>query len=166
MVASLIQYAKHKDGTYASLLFNLESKKALDEFTTKKLGFNDSGKVDPSSYHCTIIYSRTPVPDAENYKFPTLVHAHGLAYEIFPTKTGDRCLVLKLNCPEAHQLNSAFNKLGATSDYDVYKPHVTICYNYNGPNDISNLPLPPFDIVFDDYEVKPLDVEFVPANKK
>lgn len=163
MIATLQQYARHKDGTYASLLFNLESKQALDVFTSKVLGLED--KIDPATYHCTIIYSRTPVPDAENYNFPPLVHAYATGYEVFPTKQGNNCLVLRLNCPEAHDINKAFNKLGATSDYDEYKPHVTICYDYKGSTDVSNLPVPKFHIVFDEHEVSPLDTEFVPSNK-
>lgn len=163
MVATLQQYARHKDGTYASMLFNKQSKQALDIFTTQNLGLTE--KVDPSTYHCTLIYSRTPVPDAENYKFPSIVHAYATGYEVFPTKVGGNCLVLKLNCPIAHDINKEFNRLGATSDYDVYKPHVTICYDYKGSTEVSDLPAPPFEFVFDGFEVSPLDVDYIPANK-
>lgn len=163
MVVTLKQYVKHKDGTYASMLCSLETKQLLDTFTTQNLGLTD--KIDPSTYHTTLIYSRTPVPETENYEFPSSVHANATGYELFDTKQGNKCLVLKLNCPVAHDINDALNKMGATSDYPSYKPHITICYDYNGKTDISDLPLPNFDIVFDDFEVKPLDDDYVPPNK-
>lgn len=166
MVATLQQYAKHKDGTYASMLFNTASKQALDAFTRSVLNLSDTDKIDPATYHCTLIYSRSPVPDAETLELPALVHAHATGYELFDTKQGNKCLVLKLNCPTAHTINGALNKMGATSDYPEYKPHVTICYDYKGSEDIKDLPVPNFDIVFDDYEVKPLDDNYVPPSAK
>ena len=162
-IASLSQYAKHKDGTYVSLLFDTPTKNLLDVFTSNNLGLTD--KIDPATYHCTLIYSRTPVPSADTIKYPARVIAHAMGWEVFPTKTGDKCLVMRLHCPQALELNAQLNKLGATSDYDVYKPHVTVCYNYTGDDDVSKMPLPQFPICFDDHEVKPLDPLFIPANK-
>lgn len=166
MIATLKQYSKHKDGTYVSLLLNLESKKALDRFTSEQLNLKDDNKVDPATYHCTLIYSRTPVPDAETLEIPKLVYAHVIGYEVFDTKQGNKCLVLRLNCPTAHEINGVLNKMGATSDYNEYKPHITICYDYKGELDLSRLPIPAFDIIFDDHEVKPLDEDYVPPTAK
>lgn len=163
MIATLKQYAKHKDGTYVSMLLSKESKELLDTFTTQNLGLTD--KIDPSTYHTTLIYSRTPVPDAENYEFPSSVNATASEYELFDTKQGNKCLVLKLNCPRAHEINSDLNKMGATSDYSEYKPHITICYDYDGLTEISELPVPSFELVFDDFQILPLDVNYKAPNK-
>jgi len=161
MIATFQQYSKHKDGTYVSALLDDESKQKLDLFTTQNLGLTD--KIDPKEYHCTIIYSRTPVPAAENYEFPTKVYAYATGYELFDTKLGKKCLVLRLQCPAIHDINTDMNKTGATSDYPEYKPHITISYDYSG--EVAELPLPQFEICFDQFEVKPLDIDYVPNNK-
>jgi hypothetical protein len=161
-IATLTQYARHKDGTYVAILMDTISKNLLDVFTTQNLGLTE--KVDPAGYHCTIIYSRTPVPAAETIKYPTKVVAHVMGYDVFTTKDGGKCLVMRLHCPQAFELNAALNKLGATSDYPEYKPHVTISYNYTGDIDPTKLPIPQFPLVFDDHEVSPLDPQFVPGN--
>jgi hypothetical protein len=161
-LATLSQYARHKDGTYVSLLMDKASRDLLDVFTTNNLGLTE--KVHPDSYHCTVIYSRTPVPNAEIIKYPTKVVAHVMGYDVFTTKDGGKCLVMRLHCPQAFSLNLVLNKLGATSDYDEYKPHVTISYNYTGEIDPTQLPIPQFPLVFDDHEVSPLDPQFVPGN--
>jgi hypothetical protein len=161
-LATLSQYARHKDGTYVALLMDTASKKLLDVFTSQNLGLTE--KVDPAGYHCTIIYSKTPVPNAEVIKYPSNAIAHVTGYDIFTTKDDGKCLVMRLHCPQAFDLNLVLSKLGATSDYDLYKPHVTISYNYTGEIDPTQLPIPQFPLTFDDYEVKPLDPAFVPGN--
>mgnify|MGYP003342152213 CR=1 FL=1 len=64
-IATLSQYAKHKDGTYVSMDLSDESRQLLDNFVQMNLGLTE--RVDQSTYHITIIYSRTPVPSAENH---------------------------------------------------------------------------------------------------
>jgi hypothetical protein len=162
-IATLSEYSKHKDGTYASLLCDMTTKQLLDVFTSNNLGLDE--KIDPATYHCTLCYSRTPVPDAERLHIEKPIIAYAKAYEVFPTKTGEKCLVIRLHCPQATAINEKLTKMGATSDYASYKPHLTICYNYTGPDDVTNLPLPQFPIVFDDSEVKPLEVDYIPPNK-
>ena len=66
MIATLRQYAKHKDGTYVSMDLTPESRELLDNYVEMSLGLTE--RVDPSTYHITIIYSRTPVPSAENIR--------------------------------------------------------------------------------------------------
>ena len=62
-VVSLQEWAKHKDGTYVSMDLSQESKELIDHFVEMNLGLTE--RVDKSTYHITIIYSRTPVPSAE-----------------------------------------------------------------------------------------------------
>jgi 2'-5' RNA ligase len=162
-LASLQEFTKHKDGTYAAYQMSKQSQDMLDHFVEMNLGLTE--RIDPSTYHITIIYSRTPVASAEQFKGRIEATATCSGYEVFPTKTGDKCLVMRMDCPSATTMNEHLAKLGATSDYDSYKPHVTICYNYNGPEDVSVLPRPQFPMHFDELEVKPLDPEFIPANK-
>lgn len=162
-IATMKQYMKHKDGTYVAFLMNDESKALLDNFVGMNLGLDE--RIDPNTYHVTVIYSRTPVPDAENIRSGPAT-AKVIGYEVFPTKTADKCLVMRVDCPAALMLNKQLSKMGATSDYIDYKPHITICYNYNGSDDVSELPLPQFNLGFIGFEVKPLDPVYIPANKE
>ena len=159
------QYAKHKDGTYVSMDLTSEYKEMLDNFVHMNLGLEE--RVDPSTYHITIIYSRTPVPSAENY-----IGTEGadtatvVGYEVFPTKTDGKCLVMRVDYPFANLLNKQLTAEGATSDYDTYKPHLTIAYNITQEVDPKTLPLPQFKLRFDRVKVAPLDPQFTPENKK
>ena len=166
-IASLSAYAKHKDGTYVSLEMTQESKDMLDNFVEMNLGLTE--RVDKKTYHITVIYSRTPVPSAEqllhmNTSIP--VEAQPVGYEIFPTKNDGHCLVMRIICPYATRINSQLEREGATSDYDQYKPHITIAYDIKEKVDPNNLPVPQFQLIFDKLNVAPLDPEFTPENAK
>lgn len=166
-IASLSQYAKHKDGTYVALDMSKESKDLLDNFVANNLGLTE--RVDKKTYHITVIYSRTPVPSAEallhvNTSIP--VEAQPVGYEIFPTKNDGYCLVMRIICPYATRINSQLEREGATSDYDQYKPHITIAYDIKEKIEVNSLPVPQFQLIFDKLTVDPLDPQFTPANAK
>jgi 2'-5' RNA ligase len=163
---SLKEYALHKDGTYVALNLSYESMNLLDNFVEMNLGLTE--RVNPSTYHITVIYSRTPVPSAESYKHmnTTLpVTAKATGYEIFPTKNDGKCLVMRIECPYATRLNGELTRIGATSDYAEYKPHMTLAYDMTQEVDPHSLPIPQFELVFDELHVAPLDPLYVPANK-
>lgn len=165
-IATLSQFAKHKDGTYVSLEMSKESRQLLDHFVEMSLGLEE--RVDPSTYHITVIYSRTPVPTAENLLHMNTVlpvEATVTGYEVFPTKNDGKCLVMRVECPYASRLNAQLTKEGATSDYDVYKSHITIAYDMTQEVNTSDLPVPQFRLEFDKLNVAPLDPLFTPANK-
>lgn len=164
-LASLSEYAKHKDGTYVALQMSQESQDLLDNFVANNLGLDE--RVSKNSYHITVIYSRTPVPSAEQYSgYGNGQPARVMGYELFPTKSDGQCLVMRVECPFAELLNKQLTADGATSDYDSYKPHVTIAYNIKQDIDPESLPLPQFSLTFDELHVAPLDPLFVPDNSK
>ena len=166
-LATLMQYAKHKDGTYVSLEMSEESRTLLDNFVQMNIGLTE--RVDPSTYHITVIYSRSPVPSAENLLgMPSSLPVEAIAtgYEVFPTKNDGHCLVMRIVCPYATKLNSQLTKAGATSDYSEYKTHLTIAYDIKDEIDPDSLPIPQFQMVFDKLNVAPLDPEYTPENKK
>lgn len=109
------------------------------------LGLNN---VDPDTYHCTVMFSRAPVPAADDLKRDIEAVGFATGYEVFPTKDGSKCLVLRLQCDEAEKLNHVLTKLGATSDYPTYKAHVTICEQYTGSEAVEELPKPQFPLYF------------------
>lgn len=166
-IASLSQYAKHKDGTYVALEMTQESKDLLDNFVATNLGLTE--RVDKKTYHITVIYSRTPVPSAEallhmNTSLP--VEAQPVSYEVFPTKNDGDCLVMRVICPYATRINSQLAREGATSDYSEYKAHITIAYNLKEKVDPHTLPVPQFQLEFDTLKVEPLDPQYTPENAK
>lgn len=163
-LATLSQYAKHKDGTYVSMDLTDDCRDLLDHFVEMNLGLTE--RVDKSTYHITIIYSRTPVPSAELYsRTESNGHATVSGYEVFPTKNDGKCLVMRLDFPFAVTLNKQLTAEGATSDYDSYKPHMTIAYDMKQEVDPATLPVPQFPLHFTTVKVAPLDPEFVPKNK-
>lgn len=163
-LASLKEYAKHKDGTYVSFELSQQSRELLDNFVEMNLGLTE--RVDKSTYHITIIYSRTPVPDAEKFAGATEATAFVSGYEVFPTKNDGKCLVMRVVCPNASALNTVLGKMGATSDYPEYKPHLTVAYDMSQEVDPLSLPIPKFPLEFDLIKVQPLDPQFTPENKK
>lgn len=166
-LVTLSQYAKHKDGTYVSIEMSEESRKLLDNFVEMNLGLSE--RVDPKTYHITVIYSRTPVPSAEDLlHMPSQLPVEAIAtgYEVFPTKTDGQCLVMRLACPYATRLNSQLSKVGATSDYTEYKAHVTLAYDMSQQINVDSLPIPQFHLEFDRLNVAALDPQFTPENKK
>ena len=166
MLETFKQYAKHKDGTYVSLEMSDESRQLLDHYVEMNLGLTE--RVDPSTFHITVIYSRSPVPSAENLlNMPTMLPVEAMAtgYEVFPTKNDGKCLVMRITCPYATRLNAQLTKEGATSDYSEYKAHVTIAYDMDQEIDPHTLPVPQFQLEFNKLNVEPLNPLFVPENK-
>lgn len=146
------QHQKHQHGTYASLLLSAASSKQLYDHISSL-----TDKVPKEEYHCTVCYSRNPVPEVENLKPDLPITAQALKYEVFPTKNGKHVLVLRIKSPELKALNQEVTDLGATSDYPEYKPHITLAMD--SPN-IDQLTLPTFPLVFDKFHVDGLDPEF------
>jgi 2'-5' RNA ligase len=165
MIATLMEYAKHKDGTYVSMDLRDDCKALLDHFVEMNLGLTE--RVDSSTYHITIIYSRSPVPSAEQYVGSTTDMAASVSgYEIFPTKNDGKCLVMRLEFPFATMLNKQLTAQGATSDYDSYKPHMTIAYDITQEIDPESLPKPSFPLHFGPVKVAPLEPDYIPKNKE
>jgi len=164
-LATLMEYAKHKDGTYVSMDLADDCKHLLDNFVEMNLGLTE--RVDPSTYHITVIYSRTPVPSAESIEgLTTQSTASVVGYEVFPTKSDGKCLVMRLKFQFAEFLNTKLGTEGATSDYPEYKPHLTIAYDMSQEVDPETLPVPQFPLTFGPVKVAPLDPQFTPENKK
>ena len=164
-LVSLMEYARHKDGTYVAMDLSDECRDLIDNFVEMNLGLDE--RVDKSTYHITVIYSRTPVPSAEQYAgFTSDIEARVSGYEVFPTKNDGKCLVMRLDFPYATMLNKQLTAQGATSDYDQYKPHMTIAYNIQQEIDPHDLPIPQFPLKFGKVKVEPLDPQFTPKNKE
>jgi hypothetical protein len=93
-------------------------------------------------FHVTLLYSRkdhseqfSPNPDLFHMAFHD-------GYALFDSHIpGCRCLVMKLRCPSLIQRHVALMaELGATYDYPIYNPHITLSCSV--PEDFSTFKLP------------------------
>jgi hypothetical protein len=103
--------------------------------------------------HSTIAYSRKDFPhelDESNIS----VHPKDISgFDLF----GDNknVLVMKFNSKELHERHNETIKNGAMYDYDSYKPHITLNYDYTV--DISKLEKPNFPIILNNEYQEGLD---------
>ena len=109
--------------------------------------------------HSTLIYSRRECPNL--VADPETVHtAEFSGYTIFKGQKGENVLVVLLNAPSIiarHvQLMAEHN---AAYDHPVYKPHVTLCYNFPEPT-IAGIPSFDFPLHFGNEYVEELDLSW------
>lgn len=108
-------------GTYAAVLPSKNDNRTLTAFVNKHNLVNDE------PLHCTLLFSRKYLPNfiAE----PDLTHeAKVVKFEVWPKKDSDEnYLVLILSSKSLEGRYDALSKKhGAVSDYDQYKPHITL----------------------------------------
>lgn len=156
----------HKNGTYVSA--------NLDQSSTKKLykwcqdnGINNP--IDPfkkdNEYHVTVVYSRKGISQAEGEDIGLPMNLKIVGWDIFTSKNGQKCLVGKVDSKELTKAHDMYmSKYGATHDFDSYKPHLTVSYDYGdgkAPKD-----LPDFELTFNTRSFKALDPTYIPSNNK
>lgn len=150
------EFIEHKDGTYINVKPTKDNKKELYNWVVD----NEIGNpLNRDEYHVTVIYSRNPCPNAKYYDFNLPIEGKICGWEIFDANIG-RCLVARIESKQLNDINNdLMTKYGATSDFDSYKPHITVSYDYKGdkPKDIPNI-----NFSFDMVEVKGLDTNWRP----
>jgi len=136
----------HQDGTYAALYMSKPSQDRLVAWLDEQGIEHD----DPAEFHCTVLYSRTPMPQAEAVAGPVSVTATAKDWELL----GDHATVLLVQCAKAEQIHQLFLDQGASHDWPSYIAHVTV----NSEQHLENLPeqKPNFTLTFDRLEVRPI----------
>lgn len=138
-----------ENGTYAAFYISEESGNQIKEWCNQN---NIDSNKEPTEYHCTLIYSQTPVPELNEFNgIEVNVSAKIISWDILGT-----ALVWRLDCPEAEIINRKMTKAGASSDFDTYVAHTTIITNYEG--EIPSI-LPEFEITFSSVLVEDLESE-------
>ena len=133
-------------GSYCQLNLSTSSKILLHDFMKQ---FKGRGRlIHAKQYHCTIMYSRVHV---EPIKINVPISAKAIGYDIFD----DDLLVLRLHCPQAMVVFNELMSKGATYDFPVYNPHITVAAGWKGQVPES---IPKSTIWFDSYEYEDLDV--------
>ena len=138
------EYVDHQYGTYASLKLSKESQDQLHEFISQYID-QPTSKED---LHCTVVYSKTPCPNVESHQPKLPITAKASGYESFDSNA----FVLKLESDTLQQFHKETRALGASYDYPEYKPHITLASNHTD----TSIPVPNFDLVFDQYHIEEL----------
>ena len=113
-------------GTYAAVKPDDESKHILMKY------LHDKGVPNPESgdkLHSTLLYSRKHLKD---YKSDAHLSHDATPHkiEVWPTKSGKKCLVLKLHSPSLQARHEhLMDKHKATYDYPEFKPHISLSYD-------------------------------------
>lgn len=141
------------NGTYVSVRYDSETNQRLADFANE---LSVPNALPPGKYHTTIVYSRRPIPwilaipgDDARVEFA--------GWDLFPShrKADEQCLVMLL---KSDYLQSRFNlamDMGATFDFPVYTPHITISYDV-GDFDTEKLSPPSFDLKMSHEQAEPL----------
>ena len=155
------QKQDHSHGTYAEVIPTSASLNTIEKLIEK---LNIKEPTPSNEIHCTVTYSRKPCPDLADYapKMPVSARVHG--FRVFPMRTGGICLVLELDSPGIVDLHKYARSLGCSHDYPEYTPHVTLTYAWP-TKELPNLDVSGITLVFDHFNVKPLDPEYIPGQK-
>lgn len=107
--------------------------------------------------HTTIVYSRVPVPGlVATEVIDPPEQANHIGYDVWPSQKDTNCLVMLLDSTYLHaRFHHAVDDLGASYDYDEYKPHITLSYDVPSDFDVEALPIltTPLNIVQEYTEV-------------
>jgi hypothetical protein len=123
------QFCKHEHGTYVSLIPCDADAKKLTEWVGDNLTL--SNVVPTKDLHTTLVYSKTPVPAVEDYQFGKYFSGKIVGWKLLGDEQ-NKFLVAHVESEQLQDLYADMQKLGATSDYPDYIPHITVVYDYEG----------------------------------
>lgn len=117
----LTEKAPVTSGTYCAYSPDSASKKAIALYM-EQVGLSGEG-IAPDKLHCTVLYSRKEHPNF--HPDPTRTYeAQCKGFTVFGTS-----VVMLIECPgivERH--NNLMKEHGATYDFPVYTPHISLSY--------------------------------------
>jgi hypothetical protein len=119
--------------------------------------------------HTTILYSRQPTDDPK-LKSSCRYIGKAVGFEVWDTKTENsksgKALVMRVKCSDLEGRHKKLMKeLGASYDFPEYKTHITLSYDC-GDVDPNKLPLPSFDIIYNEEYGKVLNLDWKPGDGK
>lgn len=137
-------------GVYISVKPDDITQKAIMEYQEKYLKQFELN----TELHCTLIYSKKPYEDEIIPESYTALASFS-SFELFGPENDT--LVIKLNSEDLKRRNEDLTKkYGFISDYDEYKPHITLAYGIKNI-DLNSLPDFEFGVILQDESVEALD---------
>lgn len=129
-------------GLYVAAFLSAQTNRKIAEFQKKH---NIPNPVPEMSLHSTIVQSKAPVENFEpNHTIDVVIDPTYCRIECWDTACG-KTLVLVLFSPYLEARFQHAISLGATYDFDEYKPHITLSYDV-GDWDHKQVPLPDFTL--------------------
>jgi len=155
MIKSIIEkIVDYNVGVYISVKITPESKILFDKYVKQYLG---DFEPNPEP-HLTLIYSKKSFKGIIKNK-PYTVSCKFKKFSIFG-KT-EMALVAELSSDELVKRNSELVKqYGFVSDFDEYKPHLTLVYDIPEDFEIESLPEIDFELSFNNETIEQLDMEW------
>lgn len=140
-------------GVYVSVALTKASEDLLKNWLQEHV-LNDWTFTNEGNLHCTIMYSLAP---AYNWVQQTRVtRARALGFDLFGPD--NNTLVVRLWSPELSERNAAWRSYGCVPTYPDYKPHITISFKTEIPDNAKDL----IAAYNDKLRSKPLYLEFDP----
>lgn len=129
-------------GLYLAAFFDDETNEYLERYMEAQ-GIPNA--VPTPSLHTTIVYSRNPIDMEPLHTIDVIVHRESCSFEVWDTPSGNT-LVLKFFSPYFQIRFNEAMAMGASYDYDEYKPHISLSYDVGDDFDVTQLPPIDFDI--------------------
>lgn len=148
-----------KKGTYVGLRVLAPANELLYKHC-KDAGVPVRTSMFENRLHTTVIYSRTKC-NTLNFDPDYKYIAKFAGYEIFSGQKGEKVLVMKLDAPGVSALHNQImsENPDATYDYAVFRPHITLSYNYTD-NNTMGIPIFPYDTILGLAYAEDLDLEW------
>jgi hypothetical protein len=143
-------------GTYVGVNFSEETIRNLAAYQKTH---NIPNPTPADKLHTTILYSRRHVDWRPKTDLALLVSPEHSDITVFNGRDGSRCLVWKYQSEYLTKRFDLGRALGATFDYDSYKPHITLSYDI-GNFDFASLPVPDFNIEIVGEYAEPLEQDW------
>lgn len=131
-----------KEGLYAAVKFSDDTIERIQKFAKVA---NIPNLLQATDFHSTLAYSRkpvksfSPIEELDEVGTPTGFDIWESPPNAFkPEKT--YCLVLTYDSDYMHRRFNEIMAMGATYDYDSYKPHMTFSYDVGPEFDLKKLP--------------------------
>lgn len=120
---------------FVGVRVDLKSSKILSKVSKD---FGIPNPLPASKHHVTLLYSNKAIKEPILYNH-VISTAYFDKFDIFETKEGKRCLVVKLNSLDLQRRHKELmSQTGASYDFSHYLPHITLSYDI-GDFDISIL---------------------------
>jgi hypothetical protein len=148
-----------KKGTYVGLRVLAPANELLYKHC-KDAGVPVRSSMFENRLHTTVIYSRTHCNQI-NLEHGQKYIARFAGYDIFSGQKGEKVLVMKLEAPGVSALHNQImsENEDATYDFAVFRPHITLSYNYTD-NNTMGIPIFPHDIILGEAYAETLDLEW------